>query len=101
MGNCSVSAAAKLLFLRHTLEGKDWQLDVWGYRHFTQQDALPIPGFDSVSCHGGCGEALTVLSELFFVLCLCGHGDTPAFPSLLVSPQPQSQSGVTAAPRET
>lgn len=66
MGNRSVSAAAKLLFPRHTLEGKDWQLDVWGYRHFTQQDALPIPGFDSVSCHGRCGQALTVLSESSF-----------------------------------
>ena len=47
MGNRGVSAAAELLFPRHTQEGKSWSLDVWCYRHFTKPDALPIPGFDS------------------------------------------------------
>jgi hypothetical protein len=47
MGNRGVSAAAELLFPRHTPEGGGWQLDVWCYRHFTQPDALPIPDFDA------------------------------------------------------
>ncbi len=49
MGNRGVSAAAELLFPRHTPpEGEEgWQLDNWCYRHFTQPNALPIPGFDS------------------------------------------------------
>ncbi|KXX75928.1 hypothetical protein MMYC01_207422 [Madurella mycetomatis] len=47
IGNRGVSAAAELLFPRHTLEDRDSRLDVLCYRKFTQPDALQIPNFDS------------------------------------------------------
>ncbi|KAH6636299.1 hypothetical protein F5144DRAFT_645161 [Chaetomium tenue] len=47
MANRGVSAAAELLFPRHTPEGETGLLDVWCHRHFRQPDARPIPNFDS------------------------------------------------------
>ncbi len=65
MGNSDVAAAAELLFPQHeTQPGKPWHLDAWCHRHFTNPDALPIPGFDSAYVSGRVGAFLTKLGNV-------------------------------------